>query len=299
MKRFLTKHGILVLSAATAVAVVLSLVSFFSSNTDLLTNIVNTVSTPFRSASVAVAEWVGEKLRYASEYDAMKERIQELELEIAKMEEQLRQAEADSDENQRLRKLLDLREQQRDLQWESARVIQRDASNWEATLSLNVGTDFGVEVGKHGVLGQLGLGGDSTFDDQSALAQHICVDFARAFGVEVELLELVDEMSRNMIAQRYFVAHILYWHAYGERAVFLYNLIAQLGLADGKHEHVSVPECSHTAPVRGHNVGSSYSASDENACCAQGVHKGDTLFFVHFTTPEGYYFQYNQHSIKL
>ena len=77
----------------------------------------------------------------------MKERIQELELEIAKMEEQLRQAEADSDENQRLRKLLDLREQQRDLQWESARVIQRDASNWEATLSLNVGTDFGVEVG--------------------------------------------------------------------------------------------------------------------------------------------------------
>ena len=147
MKRFLTKHGIMVLSAATAIAVVLSLVSFFSSNTDLLTNIVNTVSTPFRSASAAVADWVGGKLRYASEYDAMKERIEELELEMAKMEEQLRQAEADSEENQRLRKLLDLREQQRDLQLESARVIQRDASNWEATLSLSVGTDFGVEIG--------------------------------------------------------------------------------------------------------------------------------------------------------
>ncbi len=147
MKRFLTKHGILVLSAATAVAVVLSLVSFFSSNTDLLTNIVHTISAPFRSASAAVSEWVGDNMRFAEEFDALKEENEALKLEIAKMEEQLRQAEADSDENQRLRKLLDLREQQRDLKMESARIIQRDASNWASTLTLSAGTDFGVEIG--------------------------------------------------------------------------------------------------------------------------------------------------------
>ena len=51
MKRFFTRHGIILLSAAAAVAVILALVSFFSSNTDLLTNIVNTVSSPLRSAA--------------------------------------------------------------------------------------------------------------------------------------------------------------------------------------------------------------------------------------------------------
>ena len=55
MKRFFTRHGIIILSAAAAVAVILALVSFFSSNTDLLTNIVNTVSSPFRSAASSVS----------------------------------------------------------------------------------------------------------------------------------------------------------------------------------------------------------------------------------------------------
>ena len=147
MKRFLTKHGILVLSAATAVAVVLSLVSFFSNNTDVLTNIVNTVATPFRAASAVVVGWIDDNVRFAEEFDALKEENEALKLQIAEMEEKLRQAEADSDENERLRKLLDLREQQRNLQLESARIIQRDASNWAETVSLNVGTDFGVEEG--------------------------------------------------------------------------------------------------------------------------------------------------------
>ena len=39
------------------------------------------------------------------------------------METAIRQAEKDSEENERLRKLLDLREQRRDLHFESARIV--------------------------------------------------------------------------------------------------------------------------------------------------------------------------------
>ena len=147
MKRFLTKHGIIVLSAATVIAVALSLASFFSDNTALLENIVQTVTTPFRSAAASVAGWVEEKQRYASEFDALKEENEALKVQIAKMEEDLRQAELDSEENARLRRLLNLREQRRELQLESARIVQQDVSNWASTLTLNVGTDFGVEIG--------------------------------------------------------------------------------------------------------------------------------------------------------
>ena len=147
MKRFLTKHGIVVLSVATVVAVALSLLSFFSSNTNLLSNIVQTVSSPFRSAATAVTGWVEGIHSYLTEFDALQEENAALKIQIAEMEEQLRQAERDSEENATLRRLLDLREQRRELNMESARIIQEDTSNWASTLTLNIGDSFGVSVG--------------------------------------------------------------------------------------------------------------------------------------------------------
>ena len=147
MKRFLTKYGIMVLAVSATVAVMLSLITFFSSNTDLLTDAANTIAAPFRSASAAVAGWIGDRQRYADEFDALREENEALKLEIARMEEELRQAEKDSEENRTLRRLLELREQRRDLQWESARIVERDADNWASAVKLNIGTDYGVSVG--------------------------------------------------------------------------------------------------------------------------------------------------------
>ena len=136
MKRFLTKHGIVVLSVATV-----------SSNTNVLSNIVQTVSSPFRSAATAVTGWVEGIHSYLTEFDALQEENAALKIQIAEMEEQLRQAERDSEENATLRRLLDLREQRRELNMESARIIQEDTSNWASTLTLNIGDSFGVSVG--------------------------------------------------------------------------------------------------------------------------------------------------------
>ena len=147
MKRFLTKHGILVLSIAAAVMVILSLVTFFSSNTNALTNVVNVIASPFRSLSTTVSTWIDDQIRFAEDYDALQAENQELKEEIARLERQLRQAQEDSEENATLRQLLDLREQRRDFQMESARITQRDASNWASTMQLDVGTDYGVAMG--------------------------------------------------------------------------------------------------------------------------------------------------------
>ncbi|MGM9662701.1 MAG: rod shape-determining protein MreC [Oscillospiraceae bacterium] len=147
MKRFLQKNGLLVLFIATVAAVTLCVVNFFSTNASPLTNAVNTVLTPIRSGFTAVADWVDEKLAYFEDIQALQEENRELKKQLAEAERQLRQASADSEENEKLRQLLNLRSQQRDFTYESAKVIQQGASNWESSLTLNRGTDHGVETG--------------------------------------------------------------------------------------------------------------------------------------------------------
>ena len=147
MKRFLTRHGIILLSVAAAVAVILALISFFSSRTDVLTDVVNTVASPFRSAASAVGGWFADRQRSAEAFDALKEENQALREQVAAMEAALRQAEEDSEENRRLRDLLNLQEQERSFTYRIARVTQPDTSNWSAVLTLGVGADQGVETG--------------------------------------------------------------------------------------------------------------------------------------------------------
>ena len=147
MKRLFTKYGLIALAASATVAVLLCLITFFSNNTTLLHSLAGTVSAPFRTLSTNISDWIESKQRYREEFDALKEENEQLKLQIAQMEEALRQAELDSEENRTLRRLLDLRQQQRDLVWESARIIQRDVSNWASVLTLSAGAGCGVEVG--------------------------------------------------------------------------------------------------------------------------------------------------------
>lgn len=147
MNRLLTKYGIAVLSIAVVIAVALSLMTYFSSNSALLNNILGTAATPFRTVGTVISNQVGEWLQYFTDFDEMKKENEQLKKELAELQSAIRQAEYDSDENQRLRELLELREQRRDLTFESALIIERDISNWASALTLNKGTLHGIAVG--------------------------------------------------------------------------------------------------------------------------------------------------------
>ena len=185
MRRFFTKHGLLVLSAAAAVAVILSLVTFFSNNTDALTGLVNTVASPFRALGSTVSSWVEDKVRMARDYEELQAENQELREEIAALEQEIRQARADSQENATLRQLLDLREQRRDFIFESARITGADASNWASTLTLDVGTDYGVEIGDCVITAEGYLVGSITDAGGNWSTCTTLIDTESAFGAEV------------------------------------------------------------------------------------------------------------------
>ena len=147
MNRLLTKYGVAVLSIAAAIAVLLSIMTYFSSNSALLNNIVGTVAAPFRTVGTVVSNQVGEWVQYFTDFDDLKQENEQLKKELAELQSAVRQAEFDSEENKRLRQLLNLREQRRDLTFESALIIERDISNWSSVLTVNKGTLYGVAVG--------------------------------------------------------------------------------------------------------------------------------------------------------
>jgi len=148
LKNFLKQHGLWVLFAAAVVSVALAVMSWLGSATSSpLENLAGVIASPFRTAYFSVARWFNEKQDYFADVQSLREENQELKNQIAKMEEELRQARSDTEENQRFRKLMGLREKKRDLgELEPAYVLDRSGSNWTSTLTLNQGTDHGVAV---------------------------------------------------------------------------------------------------------------------------------------------------------
>lgn len=147
MKRLLTKYGMIVLSVAVVVAILLSAMTFFSSTSAAFPNLLGVLASPFRQAGAAVTGTVEGWMQYFTDYDALVEENRQLKEQLAEMEASIRQAEYDREENQRLRELLDLRQQRRELTFESALIVEEDASNWASMLTVNKGTAHNVSVG--------------------------------------------------------------------------------------------------------------------------------------------------------
>ena len=144
MKNFFNKTGIWILAAAVVIVVTLSILS--ATGTGIINNIAGAITSPFRSAGAAIGNWFGSIADKFDDVEALQKENEELRKRVAQLEDANRQAVTDSQENQRLRSLLNLRQQRRDFTFESAKVTQYENSNWASTLTLNRGTSCGVAV---------------------------------------------------------------------------------------------------------------------------------------------------------
>ena len=148
MKRPSNHFFIVLLALAAVVAVLMSVMTYFSATSAPLPNLAGIIASPFRSASAAISDTFSRWTGYFTEVDALREENRQLKLQIAEMEETVRQATFDREENAHLRNLADLREQRRDLHFESARVLVQDSSNWYSQLTINKGSAHDLKVGE-------------------------------------------------------------------------------------------------------------------------------------------------------
>ena len=147
MKEFFAKHGIWILLVAVIVTVTMAGLSAFGTGVAApLQNAAGIVTAPFRAGIGAVTGWIDDRIRFADDYDALKEENKALKEENARLEAELRQAQDDRTENQYLREVLNLRPQERGLQLETAMVVDHTSSNWTRTLTLNKGSSMDISV---------------------------------------------------------------------------------------------------------------------------------------------------------
>jgi len=147
MKNFFTKNGIILLTVSTVLAVALCIVSAASRGTGFVHNALGVIASPFRAAGGAVTGWVSSISEHFESVESLQLENDELRKQVAELERQLRQAQEDSEENRRLRTLLNLRQQRQDFVFESAKIVAQSSSNWASTLTLNKGTSAQVAVG--------------------------------------------------------------------------------------------------------------------------------------------------------
>ena len=91
------KFTITILSIAAAIAVLLSVLTYFSTNSSALSDLAGMVASPFRSVAAAVTGTVDGWRAYLTEFDALQEENQRLRRELAEKEAAIRQAELDRD----------------------------------------------------------------------------------------------------------------------------------------------------------------------------------------------------------
>lgn len=145
MKRFFSKNGIWILAAVAVVVVVLCIISAVGSG--FLRNPFGIIAKPFRSAGTAVTQWVSGIRQHFDEIEDLQAENEQLRLQIAELEQQVRDQQSDSVENQRLRTLLKLHEQRTDFHLEDATIIEHEVSNWFSGFTLNKGTRENIAEG--------------------------------------------------------------------------------------------------------------------------------------------------------
>ena len=146
MKNFLRHNGIWVLIIALLLTAAISIGSVFVPDlTGPAGRVLGALGTPFRAAAAFVTDKIAAVRDYTLHYHELEERVAELESQVAQMDEENRRAQTALDENERLRKLLELRDAHRDFTFESAAITGRTTTSWSSTLTLSKGTSSGIE----------------------------------------------------------------------------------------------------------------------------------------------------------
>ena len=108
--------------------------------------IVQTILAPVKAIGNSLTRTAEQYYSYMFKYEALAAENAELQAEIANMEDVARQAEAIARENQRLRGMLNLLANNESYVVVDAYIIGWNSTNWNSTLTINLGTNAGIEA---------------------------------------------------------------------------------------------------------------------------------------------------------
>lgn len=188
------------LASVAVVTVALAIIS--KSGDNVVTNVLNTVSTPFQSAFAAIVKPINERIVFYKEAKGYKEENERLIKEITELKIENRDIKSYSEENKRLKNLLDLQGNNANMTTVAASAVSKDYEKWYKGITINKGKNAGIKKGDpvitaDGILGMVNEVGanwarvTTIFDAESAVGAR----FTRTgdIGVVEGDLELSEE----------------------------------------------------------------------------------------------------------
>ena len=145
MKQIFSKRVRNVLIAALLLSIVLSIAAG-ALGFRLPDVVVKTVLQPLRSGAQALTRQAEGIYSYLFRYEALEERVQQLEAENAQLREEVRAAAALTREVERLTAALDLKTQREDFVLLDAYIIGWPSGDWSELCTINKGSLAGVQV---------------------------------------------------------------------------------------------------------------------------------------------------------
>lgn len=148
MKKYLGKKGIRIGAIVLAVVLLIALGAHaLGGRAGFFQNMSGALKRPVQNVVGSVADWLQGIYGYMYKYDDLKAENESLRSQLAKAQEQAREAQEATEENDRLRNLLGFKEKHTDYDLESAKIIARSASNWSSTFTISKGSADGVKLG--------------------------------------------------------------------------------------------------------------------------------------------------------
>ena len=146
MKHLLSGRVRIILIAAILLSASLAILSN-ALNMNLPTMLTQAVLAPVKYGATALTEQAEKWYSYMFRYEALAAENESLKERIATMEDEARRADAVERENQRLRDLLNLMATHEDYDLVDAYIIDWSSTDWTNTMTINRGTDAGVNAG--------------------------------------------------------------------------------------------------------------------------------------------------------
>ena len=148
MKQFLRKNGIKYGIIVLAVAFIIGIGAIArGGNAGFFKNVTEVLESPIKKVLSSTVNWFDTIYGYLFKYDQLQAENESLRTQLAEAQESAREGIAATEENERLRQLLQLREAHTDYVLESAKIVLWSSSNWSSSFTISKGSTSGIELG--------------------------------------------------------------------------------------------------------------------------------------------------------
>jgi len=148
LKEYLKKNGIRIAVVVLAVAILVGLGNATrDGQIGFVQNMTGVIEAPVKKVLSSAVNWFNTIYGYLYEYDSLQAENESLRSQLADAQQSARDGIEASEENVRLRQLLELRQKHTDYQMESSKVVLWSSSNWSSSFTISKGENSGIELG--------------------------------------------------------------------------------------------------------------------------------------------------------